>query len=285
MKRQFANDEQWLAFRQTPGLITATDSAAICGVNKYKSRYAIWAQKTGRFEPKVWESAGWGLILEEPIRKEYARVTGRKVTTFRRKTIYTHPDLPWMAATPDGRIAPGGTYEGKTCSLMLRGDWVHGIPLAYQFQGQHQMACMGTTWNGFACLVGGQELVWHDLPRDDIFIENLQNELIQFRELLLSDTPPPIDGTDSTCAALAAVYNKPKSEELWMMDDEIAMDVASRRQLLLNTADVNTAAAQEIDNQIKALMGNFEVAYLPDGTKVTWRANKNGVRVFKVLGK
>lgn len=280
MKRTtFPNKEAWLEWRKDLR-ISATDAAAICGADRYRSRYALWAEKLGLSERGgMPEAAEWGLLLEDVVRQQYAARTGQKVRRYAPYTVFTSDHRDWQVCTPDGTIAPRGIYEGKTCSLMLRSEWQGKIPDKYMFQIQHEMMVMEYDWTGIACLVGGQELVHHRIEADPVFQANLLNEEFQFLGLLTNRTPPAVDGSDSTAAALAQVFNRPEPTKVDLPDAFLGLYRA--RQDALATAAAKQETAAEVDNAIKAFMGNAEEAYLPSGEKFTWKANKNGVRVFR----
>jgi len=278
MRHSFDTRDEWVAARKS--WITATDAAAVCGADRYRSRYALWAQKLGLADrPAVGEAAEWGLRLEEPVRRAYAERTGRKVKGFAPYTTFVSKRLEWMAASPDGTIVPRGLYEGKTCGLMAKSDWSAGPPDKYMFQIQHQMEVMNINWCGIACLIGGQQLVHFDVPRDPVFCENLVNEEFAFLGLLMNRTPPAIDGSDSTAAALAQVFSKPTPTRVDLPDHFLSLYRARQDALAIAAAKEDTAC--EVDNAIKAFMGNNEEAYLPSGERFTWRADKNGTRRFK----
>jgi putative phage-type endonuclease len=274
----FANEAEWLAWRT--GKITATDAATICGANPYKSRFTLYHEKLGLVpRSETGEPARWGNLLEATVRKEYALRTNQKVRTFAPYTTFTHSKLDWMAATPDGVIVPRGLYEGKTCSAYKEKEWDDGPPLQYMFQIQHEMEVFDYEWTGIACLVGGQKLVDHVVKRDRVFGQNLVNEEFAFLGMLANRTVPAVDGSDSTVACLAAVYNKPTPTKVDLPDHFLSLYRA--RQDALAIADAKKDTAAEVDNAIKAFMGNNEEAYLPSGEKFTWKADKNGKRVFR----
>ena len=280
MKRTvFETKEAWLEWRKD-FRISATDAASICGADKYRSRYALWAEKLGMVErSEMPEAAEWGILLEDIVRRKYAEVTGQKVRKYAPWTTFTSDSLEWMVGTPDGRIAGDGVYEGKTCSLMLRGEWQDGPPNKYMFQIQHMMAVMDYTWCGIACLVGGQELVHHEVNANSTFQQNLIAEEFAFLGLLRNRIPPAVDGSDSTAAALAQVFKKPEPTKIDLPDEFLAL--YTDRQNQVESANTSQTRVQEIDNLIKSFMGNNEEAYLPSGEKFTWKPNKNGVRVFR----
>ena len=72
--------EEWRRFRNTG--IGGSDVATICGLNKYKSAFQLWAEKTSTYTRVDSESepAYWGSIMEPIIRNEFCKRTGLEVS-------------------------------------------------------------------------------------------------------------------------------------------------------------------------------------------------------------
>ena len=89
----------WLLDRRKG--IGGSDVAAIMGLNKWKSAYQIWLEKTGQvgLSESDSEPAYWGTVLEEVVAKEFAVRTGKKVR--RRNQVFEHPEYPFLRANID----------------------------------------------------------------------------------------------------------------------------------------------------------------------------------------
>ena len=61
--------EEWQKFRNAG--IGGSDVATICGLNKYKSPFQLWAEKTSTYTEDATESepAYWGSLMEPIIRE------------------------------------------------------------------------------------------------------------------------------------------------------------------------------------------------------------------------
>ena len=80
--------------------ISASEMAAIVGLDPYRSPIDVFLDKTGRAAPFAGnERTHWGNLLEDPIRNDYATRRGLLVTV---PGTLDHPTLPWAKATPDG---------------------------------------------------------------------------------------------------------------------------------------------------------------------------------------
>ena len=82
----------------------ASDAAAAIGVSPYKSRFSLWAEKTGQVEPpdlSEKEAVQWGNYLQPRIAEVYADKTGRIVRQNRADVARHHPDHPWPGVDRD----------------------------------------------------------------------------------------------------------------------------------------------------------------------------------------
>lgn len=193
--------EEWLRVRRLG--LGGSDCSAVMGManEKYASPYTVWEDKTGR-APEVDESEPmrWGNLLEPIIREEAMRRLG---LTFTLPGTLRSRERPWQQANLDGLASDGGIIECKNTSLWLAADWNGQIPDHAELQCQHNMAVSGAT-HGYACgLVGGSRLVISRVDRDDGLIQLINGEEHRlWHEHILTDTPPPMDPSEATRAAL-----------------------------------------------------------------------------------
>jgi len=93
-----------LALRRTK--ITATDAAKVCGVYPWGGPLDVQLEKEGKAADVDSDRMKWGNILEDPIRRDFAKRRGIKIAV---PGTLVHPLEEWAAATPDGILYPGGT--------------------------------------------------------------------------------------------------------------------------------------------------------------------------------
>src|SRR5512137_644666 len=154
-----ADYQKWLATRATG--IGSSDAAVILDLNPYKSRYALWAEKTGLVDPPDLsenESVEWGIKLEDPIAQKWSRVRDLAVVDHGRHAVRRCKEYSWMLATIDREILPKngrgpGILEIKTTGAAHEGEWEEDAPIAYQAQLIHQMVVWGYTWGSLAVLI------------------------------------------------------------------------------------------------------------------------------------
>lgn len=206
--------EDWLAVRKQG--IGSSDAAAAVGLNPYKSQLELWLEKTGRdtslpkLDPQDEESpAYWGNVLEPIVAWHYSKRSGNRVR--RINAVLQHPDpkLPWMLANIDREVISAEDVqilECKTAGINGARLWKEGVPEYVQLQVMHQLAVTGKQAADVAVLLGGQHLEIHRIERDESMIARLIDLERLFWDFVVSDTPPPADGTASAEAALRCLY-------------------------------------------------------------------------------
>ncbi len=174
--------EDWLAYRRKG--IGGSDLAAIMGVSPFTTARDLYYDKCG-IKPAIEEESNWvakevGNLLEDLVAKIFAQKTGFKVWSV--KTIFSHPDYPFMQANvdffyerPDGRR---GGLECKTTNYNAKFKWDNGaVPLNYELQCRHYMSIMNLDEWWIACLYGNNENdfvmreICRDLDYEDMIIE------------------------------------------------------------------------------------------------------------------
>lgn len=278
--------QSWLGKRQSG--IGGSDAAAVLGLSPWKSRLALWAEKTGKVDrPNLdeLEWIEWGNVLEEPIAQKYVQVTGRKLVDWGRFAIRISPTHRFMHCTIDREIQPFdgqpecGDLSIKNVGFFKLKDWETEAPLQYQVQLQHELAVTGLQWGSFAVLIGGQKFAWLDSPRNEKFIAHLIEKEEEFWNLVQRDIPPETDGSDSTREVLARLYPSDMGEAI-ALPVELA-DLAEERRNLKEHIAIYQKRAQDIENRIKAALGNASVGVFPDGSGFSWKQQHRNETIVK----
>ena len=164
-----SDEASWLEARKN--LITASDCAAILGLDDYRTAEEVFLQKTGQ-APNIEESEPmrWGKLLQEAILREWGERTRKPVILCRPHEILTHASLPWLGCTLDGLDdeADEIPVEIKNVNAFAAKAWADAPPLKYQVQLAIQCAVLGASHGYLVALIGGQKLVWHkvETPHD-----------------------------------------------------------------------------------------------------------------------
>lgn len=281
--------EEWLQYRRQG--IGSSDAAAAVGLNPYQSPLELWMIKTGRDEnlPKVDPNDDtspmfWGTALEPFVAEHYARRTGYKVR--RKNAVLQHPDAdkPWMLANIDREIvgAPDvQILECKTAGEFGARLWREGVPDYVQCQVQHQLAVTGKQAADVCVLLCGQEIRIHRIARDEDLIANLIDLERRFWEYVITDTPPPADGSDSAGLALRALYPYDRGETLDLSEDHELSHAFSSLVSIRTEIDAHQATEALLKQQIQERMGEASRAVFVAGS-VSWKRSKSGSRRFLI---
>ena len=258
--------EEWLKYRKKG--IGGSDSAAVIGLNPYKSQIELWADKTGRLdEQEDNEAMRIGRDLEEYVAKRFCEATGKNVK--RRNAMFANAEFPFIIADVDREIVgENAGLECKTTSAMSRSDFENGvIPSYYYVQCVHYMNVMGYDKMYLAVLVMGRAFYWFEINRDEEECKSLlQAEKKFWEECIVPDVRPEPDGSDCALRTLNALPRSDTDEVQMMFDyeDKIKQfeELSSKIKELEKTRDERK---QEIIAGLGELQlgmsGNYEISY------------------------
>lgn len=246
--------DEWLLDRRRG--IGGSDVATILGLNKWKSAYQLWLEKTGQVELDHTDSepAYWGNVLEEVVAKEFQERTGLKVR--RRNQVFEHPLHLFLRANIDRDVVgEKAVLECKTANQFLAKEWEgEEIPLSYLCQVQHYMNVMNYDHAYIAVLIGGQKFVWKRIERDQELIDMITERLVDFWETnVVEGVEPPVDGSKATSEFLNERYSEDGTEETTLPAEFDGL-IEYRKQLK-EDVDLITGKISEVDNQIKSELG------------------------------
>ena len=264
--------EDWLALRQKG--IGGSDSAAVCGFNRYCSPLEVWLRKTGRkdAEPDN-EAMYFGRMLEPLIREEFSKRTGLTVQTC--PFMFASKEYPYMIANIDGVVTEkDGTkslLEIKTTNSFTTAKDLeeNGLPIEWYFQISHYFLVTGLKKAHVGVLIGGNQFKYQVVERDEETIENIiALESHFWNEYVLKDVPPPADYNSGE--SLATLYPESDGstvilpvESDQLVDDYLKIKAAEE--------DLKKSKA-ETENKLKALLKDAESGITPSGYKVSWKS-------------
>ena len=261
--------EEWLRARMAG--IGGSDVSAIAGLNKYKSPMGVYLDKIGEstIEDITSEAAYFGTLLEDVVAQEFTKRTGMKVRN--RFAILQHPNHPYMLANVDRMIV--GKREGlecKTASEYLKGEWEGDeVPTPYLLQIQHYMAVTGYDAWWIAVLLGGNKFIFKRIERDEEIIEYLiKLEGDFWANHVIKRNPPEFDGSEASSRLLQALYPQAEPKSEIQLDKTVETLIEARDAYIEDITALETKK-KEIENQIKAQMGENEIGHVGSRT-VKW---------------
>ena len=276
--------EDWLAWRRKG--IGSSDSAAVVGLDPWRSPLSVWLDKLGQTGP-IAENEYMELgILQEPVVAElFHRRTGWPVR--RRNAILQHPQYPWMLANLD-RLTQDDTgqwvpLECKTTTQWNEEKWDAGnVPEHYLIQVQHQLGETDAS-HGYICvLIGGHDVRWVRIDRDSALIEQIMRLEEEFWTSVQQQTPPVARANDTEILSFRYPDSDPELTVFTADDASLIRYWGLHREI--------KALAEEKDaiaNQWRLELGNAETLCVPGQVKplVTWKSGTSqnfDTQAFKV---
>ncbi|WP_342488563.1 lambda-exonuclease family protein [Cytobacillus sp. FSL W7-1323] len=261
---------EWLQERSKG--IGGSDASIILGLNKYKTAFELWLEKTGQVELTEIssEAAYWGNEMEEVVAKEFEKRTEKKVR--RRNFMFSHPDHHFIKANIDREVMKeSALLECKTASAYLKAEWEgEEIPAAYLVQVQHYLAVTGKEKAYIAVLIGGNHFTWKEIQRDDELIQMIIDAEVNFWEKhVLGFVPPELDGSSAAEQYLKEKYNKAEEGKEIVLPSNYKEMLISYEQIKNDEKLIQTAK-KDIENKIKAELKDAEVG-LVDTHIITWK--------------
>lgn len=272
--------DEWLAMRKNS--IGGSEIAAVLGMNRWKTPFAVWAEKTGRIDNAVQQSESmyWGTVMESILRQEFSKRTGYAVKEAH--YIFASIDNPFMTANIDGYVDLGnGEYavlEIKTAGNYAEQDWQDGCPIEYFCQVQHYLYITGMKKAFIAVLIGGNNFKYLEIARDEDTIQTIICCAKQFWDMVKNDTPPAV--TDKDNSLLATLYPQSKAVTIKIPDEYKA--VLRQYNDAKQAIDQAKKAKEEAEAKLKAFMKDSDTAVI-DGYKVSWKSSeRNSLSAEKV---
>lgn len=220
--------EEWLEERKKS--LGGSDMGAVLGLNKWRSPFAVWAEKTGRLpETEDNEAMRQGRDLEGYVAQRFEEKSGKRVQMM--NYILRSDDAPHLHANIDRRIVGEKSgLECKTASALNMKVYQGGeFPESYYAQCVTYLAVTGWERWYLAALVLNKAFFAYQVttvPDDEcpewcessVYVSPdelaaLKRCAKDFWETYIdTDTAPPPDGAESTTEAIESIYSESGGE-------------------------------------------------------------------------
>jgi putative phage-type endonuclease len=250
--------EDWLVVRSN--YIGGSDASIVLGVNKYKTAFELWLEKTNQVIPKEIdnEAIHFGNVLEDVVASEFMRRTGKRVRKINQ--MLQHDEHSFMMANLD-RVVIGekALLECKTASEYLKGEWAGDeIPAAYLIQINHYLAVTGFEKAYIACLIGGNKFVWKEINRDEELINIIIEQEKHFWDFHVNGSnPPALDGSSAAEQYLKEVYPRANKGKVIDLRVEHKENIESYLSLKEQKAILDEEI-KRVENLLKYDLGDSE---------------------------
>lgn len=264
---------EWLEAR-TKG-IGGSDASVVLGLNKYKTPFELWLEKTGQVVPQEIQNdaAYFGTLLEDLVAKEFEKRSGKKVR--KRNAMFQHPKHEFLIANID-RFVVGekAILECKTASAFLAKEWENDeIPEAYIVQVQHYLGVLGPEYKKgyFAVLIGGQKFIWKEIERDDELIEMIFAAEIDFwKNHVEKNIPPALDGSSAAEQYLKERYAEAEPGKIVDLEysyKEKLDHYLELKEQIKTLQEIARQTENELKNELKdaeiGIVKNYQVNWKP----------------------
>ena len=274
--------EEWLKGRNLG--VTGSRISAIMGINPYDTPLSVYLRMKGMLEEKEQTDAMYfGSALEDFIAGEFAKRSELKVEV--EPHILQHPTYEFMLANVDRVVTKNGKkgiLECKNVSAYMYDQWKVGAPEMYVMQLQWYLGITGYDYGYLCALVGGQKFVYYEYDRDDALIQRMFQAAADFWfNNILEDVQPDITSEDGN--VLDELYSDSKSDFIAELDKEQMWLVQKAAQNRITLDEAESDYKQAV-NEIKNVMGSAETLHCDGQVVATWKANRKGIRSFKLYG-
>jgi predicted phage-related endonuclease len=232
------------------------------------SRFALWHIKAGNAPPLFVDNprVKWGLKLESVIAEAAAEEFG---WTYDKGGYVEDETTSGLGCTLDFVIhsdpdetGPGALEAKNVDWLQHKRSWTGDEPPPHiLLQLQHQLAATGYSWGAVVALVGGNDLRCYRYKARPRLIEDIRRRVREFWASIDAGQEPPVDGSDSASAVLAALYPE-------IIDDSIDMrasnEWAEAAHAFHTAAEARRAANDDYDE------AKNRIVKLLDGHKRGW---------------
>lgn len=262
--------EEWLNWRNKG--IGGSDVGIILGVNKYKTAFELWLEKTGQVELQEInnEAIHFGNVLEDVVAREFSVRSGKKVR--RRNQMLQHAKHEFMFANLDREIVgEKALLECKTASAYLAKEWEGDeIPASYLVQVNHYLAVTGYEKAYIAALIGGNKFVWKEINRDEELINIIiQAEKDFWENNVLGGQAPAIDGSNAAEKYIKERFDRAEEGKTIVLPSEVELNI-QKLSIAKKAAEEFNTEVKRIENEIKMALADAEIGTV-GSYKVTWK--------------
>lgn len=271
------DEPEWLSARFAG--IGASEIGAVVGMDHRSSPLKLFLEKTGALEPEDLsdiEAIRWGHRMEPVIADEFRERTGRVVLRGRkgRFCVLRSKAHPWALASLDFWTGPvvNDTWplEIKNANAFRAEDWLNGTPDYHVAQLAQQMLVTGARRATSAVCIGGNQLAWCDVERDETLIRKLIFHGSAFWNRVQRKDPPPPDGSDATTEALKRLYRQDDGRVVVL--PAVLEDVVYEWRRLKEENSASEKKIKLLENQLKATIGEAQRAIISStGDQLSWK--------------
>lgn len=262
---------------QRRSFLGASEVAAVCGLDPWKTALDIWGVKKGLIASQGNDATEMGHLIEPVMLGWYARRRGVELE----QPGTLRGSEPWIAATPDSltREPQRRNVQVKAVGRHTAHHWDNGAPEYVQVQTQWEMMVAGVEVTDVVALICSTEPVIIEVRRDERAIAALLDICREWwQRHIVAGELPELDDSETARAILQALHPE-RGGMLEAVPEFIEMVMEHERL----TADAERIKGERdhLRNLIRQCIGSNQGIEWPGG-RVTWKTNKAGERPLRI---
>lgn len=299
------NRAKWLATRARN--INSSEVGALFGLSPYMTALELYGLKTGQIEDgfKDNDRAAAGRHLEAGIAAWAQEKFGFTAKPFkdymedpkaRTGSSFDWEITAWADAPAgfDGRIPLeiktvdylgfNGSFKAGYADRKWNADNPDDIvaPPHIELQVQHQLMLTGAPWAVIVVLVAGNTMHRIVRLRNETIIEKIRDRIAQFWADVDAGREPAAD-YERDADTIKRLYARPDPRAAIDTDQHTRLMAAIERACAYAAEKKAAAEFEEAARaEVMDVLREVELAVLPDGSKASWKADKNGRRSLKL---
>lgn len=265
---------EWLAKRRDS--LGASEVAAVCGLDPFKSAWDIWAIKKGYRQDSESEAGEMGNRIEPVILQWYSDKTGQAL---RKPGTLKHPVETWASATPDA-VAPQLNVQAKLVGARMLNRWDSRPPHYVLAQVGWEMWIADLPATDVVALLGGTDPQIFPVARNDELISYLVEICSRWwRDHVIGDAPPDIDGSEAARLVLQGRFPVATAGMAEAVPEFVSMALEYER--LGDEVGALKEKRESIGNAMRLAIGDRAGLFWPSG-RVSWKPTSAGQRPLRV---
>jgi putative phage-type endonuclease len=268
------HDDAWHAERATR--IGGSTIGVLLGLSPWESPYSLWARHTGLIPTTENPSPRLriGRRMESVIAAEFHDETGLWIAG--EHSMLRHPEHDHYGCEIDGFVVESehsspadalGVFEAKTDGKF---GWDE-IPPTYLAQCRWNMYVTGLERAWLVVMFAGFRVEVFEIEQDAGDVAYMAAKADWFWNLVQTNTPPPIDGSEPTARAISARWPQHEPGLVHDAEPELVRVLAERDRLKVVMRGAERSL-KDADNQIAAHIGDAELIAIDGVPAYTYKA-------------
>jgi len=261
--------------------ITGSKIASILGLSPWNSKWQLFAEMHGDIEPPDISTVRMKMggyaekMMDEYVEKElgWNIASGPEEGKFHPKYTFLWGLVDRLQLNETSQ--PARIIEYKNVSVFAKKDWEEGPPDYYRSQ-IHFYSALWDLPATFFTIFGGNDPQVFEVERDKEIEGYIIDQAVVFWDDLQNDRYPKPDGSDFCTKTLAKMFASPDAKLI--PGDQDTLDMAIEYHNAQIQEKEVTERTNFWGNRLREAIGNHNGFLFDDGSKATWKKNKDSLK-------